>query len=135
MNWYLKVLKEHYFDFTGRARRQEFWMFMLINFIIAFVLGLLDNVLGLNYGATEENGILSTIYSLLVFIPTLALYARRLHDYGKSGWWILLIFFIIVGWIWLLIWFCMEGENRPNKWGENPKGIGNDSTINEIGRE
>ena len=135
MNWYLKVVKEHYADFSGRARRKEFWMFMLINFIITFILSLFDNMLGLTFGTLQENGILSTIYSVLVFIPILALYVRRLHDYGKSGWWLLLMFFILIGWIWLLIWFCMEGESRPNKWGENPKGIGNNSAINEIGRE
>lgn len=135
MNWYLKVVRDNYFNFSGRARRQEFWMFMLINFVIAAILGVLDSALGLNFGADEENGLLSSVYSLLVLIPTLALYVRRLHDYGKSGWWVLLIFFIIIGWIWLLIWFCMEGENKPNKWGENPKGTGNHLQIEAIGRE
>lgn len=135
MNWYLKVVRDNYFNFSGRARRQEFWMFMLINFIIAAILSVLDSVLGLNFGSEQQNGMLNTIYSLLVFIPTLALYVRRLHDYGKSGWWILLLFFIIIGWIWLLIWFCMEGENKPNKWGENPKGTGNNREIDFIGKE
>lgn len=135
MNWYLKVVRDHYLDFSGRARRQEFWMFMLINFIITAILSLFDNFLGLTYGELDENGILSTIYGLLVFIPTLALYVRRLHDYGKSGWWLLLIFFLVIGWIWLLVWFCMEGENRPNKWGNNPKGTGNHLEIDAIGNE
>ena len=135
MNWYLKVLKEHYADFSGRARRKEFWMFFLISTIISIILSLLDNALGLTFGELNENGYLSTLYSVLVLIPTIAVSVRRLHDIGKSGWYYLLILFIIIGWIWLLVLFCMEGESRQNKWGDNPKGLGNDKEIDAIGTE
>ena len=130
MNWYLKVLKEHYLDFNSRARRTEFWMFTLINILISSGLSLLDLAAGTTFFT-----LISSIYSLLVFIPSIAVSVRRLHDIGKSGWYYLLVLLPIIGWIWLIILFATEGENKPNKWGENPKGIGNDTAINEIGRE
>ncbi|WP_299013361.1 DUF805 domain-containing protein [uncultured Polaribacter sp.] len=135
MNWYLKVVRDHYLDFKGRARRKEYWMFVLINVIISAILGLLDQTLGLNYGDHNEEGILETVYGLLVFLPSLAVTVRRLHDYGKSGWYILLILIPIIGWIWLLVWLCMEGENKQNQWGPNPKGVGNLTAIDSIGKE
>ncbi|PQB06912.1 hypothetical protein BST83_06915 [Polaribacter filamentus] len=130
MNWYLKVLKEHYLDFSGRARRKEYWMFTLVNLIISWSLGSLDFIFG-----TTFFSLISVVYSLLVFIPSLAVAVRRLHDVGKSGWYYLLIFIPIIGWIWLLVLLVTEGESNSNKWGENPKGIGNESIINQIGLE
>ncbi|WP_299060993.1 DUF805 domain-containing protein [uncultured Polaribacter sp.] len=130
MNWYLKVLREHYLDFNGRARRQEFWMFTLINTIISYALSGLDWVFGLTVFS-----MISLIYSLLVVIPGIAVCVRRLHDVGKSGWYYLLILIPIIGWIWLIVLFATEGEHKPNQWGENPKGIGNDSAISQIGKE
>lgn len=129
MNWYLKVV-QNYFEFNGRARRKEYWMFALVNIIISWSLSLLDLVLG-----TTFFYIISLIYTLLVFIPSLAVLVRRLHDIGKSGWFFLVALIPLVGVIWLLVLLCMEGESRPNKWGENPKGIGNDNAINQIGSE
>ena len=129
MNWYLKVV-QNYFEFNGRARRKEYWMFALVNIIISWSLSLLDLVLG-----TTFFYIISLIYTLLFFIPSLAVLVRRLHDIGKSGWFFLVALIPLVGVIWLLVLLCMEGESRPNKWGENPKGIGNDNAINQIGSE
>lgn len=129
MNWYLKVFQQ-YFDFSGRARRKEFWMFYLINILISWGLGLFDLLLGTNFF-----NIVYLIYALFTFIPYLAVSARRLHDIGKTAWYMLLVFLPIIGWIWLLILWCMEGESRPNEWGENPKGTGNDTLINQIGTE
>ncbi len=80
--WYLKVLRQ-YTDFSGRARRREYWMFVLANFIIAFVLGIIDTIIG--WGQ-----ILSGIYSVALLLPSLAVAVRRLHDIGKSGWWLFL---------------------------------------------
>lgn len=130
MNWYLKVLKDHYLDFSSRARRKEFWMFNLINIIISWSLSLLDLAIG-----TTIFTLFSTIYTVLVIIPNIAVSIRRLHDTGRSGWFYLLILIPIIGWIWLIILFCMEGESKTNKWGKNPKGIGNDDAINQIGTE
>ena len=119
MKWYLKCLKQ-YADFSGRARRKEYWMFFLCNLIIAFVLGFIDSMLGwysLEYGI----GILGGLYSLCLLIPGLAVSVRRLHDIGKSGWNFLFILIPLVGAIILLIWFCKEGERRSNNWGADPK--------------
>ncbi len=109
MKWFIKCLKQ-YADFRGRARRKEYWMFTLINGIIGFVMGLL--------GLT----ILSWIYSIAVFIPSLAVCVRRIHDIGKSAWWILLFLIPVIGWIWLIILFVQDSQPGENQWGENPKG-------------
>lgn len=132
MNWYLKVIKEHYLDFKGRARRQEYWMFVLISTIISITLTLIDNFAGLMYASS---GLLSSVYSLLVLIPYIAVTVRRLHDAGKSGWYYLLVLLPIIGWIWLIVLLCKDSEHGVNKWGDNPKGIGNDSVIDQIGAE
>jgi uncharacterized membrane protein YhaH (DUF805 family) len=129
MNWYLKVINQ-YFDFSGRARRKEYWMFILFNALISWTLAILDLTFG-----TSIFTIISTIYSLLIFIPSLAVLVRRLHDVGNSGWYLLLFLLPIIGWIWILVLLCMESESGANQWGENPKGVGNDSIINQIGVE
>ncbi|MDE6624105.1 MAG: DUF805 domain-containing protein [Alistipes sp.] len=113
MNWYLLVLKEHYADFKGRARRKEYWMFVLFNFIVSVVISLIGGGLGIKW--------LSGLYSLAVFVPSLALTARRLHDIGKSGWWMLIAFIPVVGAIWLLVLLCLDSQAETNKWGANPK--------------
>ena len=89
MNWYLKVLKQ-YADFNGRARRTEYWMFALFNFIISFVLGFIDGFIGF-LGPEIGIGVLGGLYSLLVLIPGLAVSVRRLHDVGKCGWMLLIV--------------------------------------------
>lgn len=119
MNWYLKCLRQ-YADFSGRARRKEYWMFVLFNIIFAFILGVMDGIIG--WVSTEIGlGVLGGIYSLGIFIPGLAVCVRRLHDIGKSGWSYLFILIPIVGCIMVLVWFCREGENDRNEWGPNPK--------------
>jgi uncharacterized membrane protein YhaH (DUF805 family) len=115
MNWYLAVLKK-YAVFGGRARRMEYWMFFLFNFIISFAIGFLESIIG-------SPMILSTIYSLAVFVPGLAVTVRRLHDTGKSGWWILIAFVPFVGWLILLIFMFIDGTPGANQYGENQKGL------------
>mgnify|MGYP001397668063 FL=1 len=78
VEWYVKVLKQ-YFVFQGRARRKEYWMFVLISFIISIVLAIIENILGIA-------SLLTTLYSLAVFLPSLGVSVRRLHDTGRSGW-------------------------------------------------
>ncbi|WP_299060990.1 DUF805 domain-containing protein [uncultured Polaribacter sp.] len=140
MNWYLKVLKEHYADFNGRARRKEYWMFTLFHIIIIIAIMLLSFVLlgGENYNNEEPNPFVFIglgIYILATFIPSLALSVRRLHDVGKSGWFYLITLIPYIGGLILFVFACKDSENGANKWGENPKGIGNNEAINEIGRE
>ncbi len=114
MEWYVGVLKK-YADFSGRARRKEYWMFFLINIIIGIVLGFLATIL--------KTSILSTIYSLAVLIPGIAVCIRRLHDIGKSGWWWFIVLIPLVGPIWLLVLVCTEGDSSNNQYGSNPKAV------------
>jgi len=130
MNWYLKVLKQ-YADFSGRARRKEYWMFGLFNFIFSYVAMYLDNALGTTmslhdnvYGDIQMfYGYLYILYVMFVFIPGLAVGVRRLHDVGKSGWMFLVILIPLVGVIWLLVLFLKDSQLEDNKWGRNPKEI------------
>lgn len=119
MNWYLKVLR-NYFGFSGRARRKEYWMFVLINILIAIALAVVDNVIG-TIDAETGLGLLNGIYSLLVLIPGIAVSVRRLHDRDKSGWWMLLVLIPLIGSIVLIVWFAIDGDTGPNRFGPDPK--------------
>ncbi|MBA6413633.1 DUF805 domain-containing protein [Parahaliea sp. F7430] len=119
MEWYLKVLK-NYLGFSGRARRVEFWMFVLINFLISVVLSFVDGVLGLR-GAEGATGVLQGLYMLGVFLPSIAVAFRRLHDTGRSGWWLLIGLVPVIGWIVLLVFYCFDSEEGDNAYGPNPK--------------
>ena len=121
MKWYLKCLKQ-YADFSGRARRKEYWMFTLFNVIFSAVLTLLDILFG-TFSYNLGLGVLSGLYALALLIPGIAACVRRLHDVGKSGWYWFLCIIPFVGAIILLIWECKEGEHGNNAWGENPKQI------------
>ncbi|MCD2195133.1 DUF805 domain-containing protein [Actinomycetospora endophytica] len=126
MQWYLKALKQ-YADFSGRARRTEFWMFVLISFIISLVLAIIDSAIGTAHlyssggAAYYSPGILGGIYSLAVLIPTIAVTVRRLHDTDRSGWWFFIQLIPIVGSIVLLVFMCLEGTRGPNRFGLDPK--------------
>lgn len=113
MNYYLVVLK-NYVKFDGRARRGEYWYFVLINLIIWFVLVFI--------GGT----ILVNIYSLAILLPSIAVAIRRMHDVGKSGWFILIP-------IYNLILAVSEGESGTNEYGEDPKRPGFENKIDEFG--
>lgn len=112
MNWYIDVLKK-YAVFTGRARRMEFWMFALFNFIISIVLACIDVFLG--------TAVLGMIYSLAVLIPSLAVTVRRLHDIDRTGWWILICLVPLIGVIVLLVFAVLDGTPGSNRFGNNPK--------------
>lgn len=121
MNWYLKVLKQ-YADFSGRARRKEYWMFALFNVIFIASAMILDTVLGVTIGELPY-GVFYFLYSLAVLIPGLAVYVRRLHDIGKSGWMILIAIIPIIGPIWLLVLTLTASNHGENKYGSNPKEV------------
>lgn len=114
MNWYLEVLKK-YAEFNGRARRQEYWMFMLFNILISFAIGFVEGFFG-------SAGILSFVYALAVLIPGIAVTVRRLHDTGRSGWWVLISLVPVVG-IVLLVFMCLDSQSDGNQYGANPKAI------------
>ena len=108
-----------YVDFSGRARRSEFWYFILFNFIVQVVAGILDAILGTDFD-TGSGGLISTVASLALFLPSIAVAARRLHDIDKSGWWQLIGIIPIVGWIIVIIWYATDSK-ADNKYGPNPK--------------
>jgi uncharacterized membrane protein YhaH (DUF805 family) len=117
MKYYLEVLKK-YADFNGRARRKEYWMFFLLNMIISYSLMFID--------VYFETLFINSIYSLVVLIPSIAVGVRRMHDAGKSGWYLLIP-------IYNLVLACTEGDFGQNKYGPDPKNIINE--IEEIGVE
>ncbi len=114
MNWYIGVLK-NYVGFSGRARRTEYWMYALFNFVISAVLGIIDSQIGTNIPAY--------IYTLAVLLPSIAVAMRRLHDTERSGAWLFLLLIPIVGAIILIIFFAMEGTRGPNRYGQDPKQV------------
>lgn len=121
MNWYLKVLKQ-YTDFSGRARRKEYWMFVLFNVIFAIIAAILDNALGIAIKGIGYGPIYG-LYALVVLLPGLGVAVRRLHDVGKSGWMILVVLIPIIGAIWLLVLLVSDSVPGENKYGPNPKEV------------
>lgn len=131
MEWMTLPLRR-YFQFSGRSRRKEFWMFWLFTILVGIAAGIVDNLLG--YGrtttysapgtfnwSTTTSGPVNAIATLLLLIPSLAVSIRRLHDTGRSGWWYLLIFLPILGWIALFVFFVTDGARGPNRFGPDPK--------------
>ena len=119
MDWYLKVLK-NYVGFSGRARRKEYWMFILVNLLVSIGLMVVDSLIG-TFDAESGWGLLSGIYTLAVFIPSIAVTVRRLHDRDKSGWWLLLLLVPLIGAIVIVVWTVMEGDSGDNRFGPDPK--------------
>ena len=134
MNWYLKVLKQ-YTDFSGRARRKEYWMYTLFNLIFFVCAGIIDNLLGTTFDMNGINvgyGYVYMLYALFVFIPGFAVSVRRLHDVGKSGWFLLIALIPLIGAIWLLVLYVTDSDAGNNKWGANPKT--GDDEIDMLGK-
>lgn len=120
MDWYFKVLR-NYVGFSGRARRKEFWMFILVNLVLTGVLSILDKMLGLRIA--KDEGLLTTIYGVLIFLPYWAVQFRRLHDTDRSAWWLLLLLIPIVGWLIILAFNCQNGTPGENRFGADPKAL------------
>lgn len=120
MKWYLKVLNQ-YTDFDGRARRKEYWMFVLFNMLFAFAAAVVGGLIAAMTGVEEIAVIFYALYGLAVLIPGIAVMIRRLHDTGKSGWWCLISFVPLIGGIWLLILLATDSQPGSNQYGANPK--------------
>ena len=110
VNWWKVVVLQRYTQFVGRAGRAEFWWFELASFIISTVLSILGR-------ASVVFGVLGFIYSLAVLVPSIAVGIRRLHDTGRSGWWLLIGLVPIVGFIVLIVFFATQGNPGPNQYG------------------
>ena len=121
MNWYVDVLRK-YAVFSGRARRKEYWFFVLFNLLIVAGLTLVDTFVG-TYDPVREVGLLSGLYGIGVILPSVAVGARRLHDSGRTAWWLLIGLVPVIGAIVLLIFFVLDSQMGDNEYGPNPKGV------------
>lgn len=123
MHEFMDVLR-HYATFTGRARRRTFWMYILTGSLLAAGLALIDEALGLRVSTRlDDDGLLVSLLTLALLLPTIAVTVRRLHDTGRSdsNLWLLLI--PLFGWLTLLAWLSEDGQPGSNKWGPNPKSV------------
>ena len=102
-----------YVTFTGRARRSEYWWFALFNFGVSLLAGVIDAVIGV--------ALLQWVVTLGLLLPSLAVGVRRLHDTGRSGWWLLIGLVPLVGAIVLIVFFCTDSQREANRWGSSPK--------------
>lgn len=117
MNYYIQVL-EKYATFSGRSQRKEFWIFILVNALIGAISAIISIALN-----TNIMGKFVLFYTLAIAIPSIAVAVRRLHDTGRSGWFIFLELIPIVGSIVLLIFMAQDSQSGANKYGQNPKEI------------
>ncbi len=113
MNWYIGVLKQ-YAVFSGRAGRQEYWMFSLFHAIITIALSAIEGLVG-------GPGIAGIIYGLATILPCIGVSIRRLHDTSRSGWWLLIGLIPIIGSIILIVFFVFDSTPEENQYGLNPK--------------
>lgn len=111
------VLTNKYATFDGRASRSEYWWFVLASLIISVVLSMIDGII---FG--KKLDILQTLFSLAILVPSIAIAIRRLHDIGKSGWWILISLIPLIGWIVALVFAVTDSNPGTNTYGPNPKG-------------
>lgn len=137
MEWMLLPLRR-YAKFSGRARPKEYWMFALFLLLCFIVIAIVEGALGLSTtehwvrrgqwwadaGYSTRGGPLTGLLTLAIFIPSLAVGVRRLHDTDRRGWWLLIVFFPIIGSIVLLIFFIMSGTRGPNRFGPDPVEVG-----------
>ena len=120
MHYFISVVRDKFADFNGRARRAEYWYFVLFSTLISYALTALDFGMGLTFGSEmSPSGILSTIYSLVILIPSIAVGVRRMHDVGKSGWYLLIP-------IYNFILAVTEGDPHTNEYGPDPKNPASD---------
>lgn len=118
MNWFLQALRK-YATFSGRARRSEYWYFFLMYLLIFVLLAIVDGITG-SFSAKSGVGLLSGVFALAMLLPSLAVGVRRLHDIGRSGWWLLIAFVPLIGGIVLLLFAVKVGTPGDNEYGATP---------------
>lgn len=119
MSWFLLALKK-YATFSGRSQRSEYWYFFLFYLLIVLALGLVDSALG-TFVEEEGLGLLSGVFVLGMLIPSIAVGVRRLHDIGRSGWWLFISLVPIIGTIVLVVFAVRDSQPGANAYGPNPK--------------
>lgn len=119
MNWYLEPFKK-YAVCAGRARRKEYWYFVFFNIIISVCLFAVDGIIG-SYDAKIGLGLFGSIYILAILLPSICVSVRRLHDTGRSGWWMLIVCVPLIGPMILLVFMLLDSKLGRNKYGRNPK--------------
>lgn len=130
--YWLTLAFRRYFDFRGRSRRKEFWMFVVATLLLVIVAGFVDGLLGYGsvqtaagpgaYGVSARSeGPVSGLLMLALVIPSLTVAIRRLHDADHRGWWVLIGIVPLIGWIILLVFYCTEGTRASNRFGSDPK--------------
>lgn len=131
--WMLLPLRR-YFEFSGRSRPREYWLYALFLLLCMIVIGIVERLLGLGSGeewlyrngfnlragASHQGGVLTGLFALATLIPSIAVSVRRLHDSDRSGWWLLLAFIPLIGQIWLLVLMIIGGTRGPNRFGPDP---------------
>ena len=132
MKWFSKTLTKNYANFSGRARRQEYWIFVLFQTIIFILMGVLSSYLEDDFEISWGFAVLG-FYALATLVPWLSMNVRRLHDTGKSGGYLFINFIPLIGRIWYIVLMATNGDNGPNKYGADPKKIFEDE-IDEIGK-
>ena len=126
-NYFKNAVTQKYADFNGRARRSEYWYFVLFSFLTYIVAAVVDGLLVSLIGFP----VLTILVALGLLIPNLAVTIRRLHDTSKSGWWILLAFVPLAGLV-ILVFMFLDSTPGTNAWGPNPKGIGSDEPADSL---
>ena len=120
MEWATLPLKR-YAEFTGRSRRKEYWMFMLLSIGIYIAASILDRIVGMNGMIAGRYGPITVLVALGLLVPSLAVSIRRLHDSDRSGWWLLLGLVPMVGEIIVLVFMVLKGTRGDNRFGADPK--------------
>jgi uncharacterized membrane protein YhaH (DUF805 family) len=115
-------------DFSGRARRAEYWWFYLLVIVGYLMASIIDSLMGLD-GTVGPYGIITLVFGLAMLLPSIAAGVRRLHDTDRSGWWMLIAFVPLVGVIVLLVVFVLEGTQGENRFGPDPKAADRTGTI------
>ncbi|MGR5503762.1 DUF805 domain-containing protein [Vibrio sp. DNB22_10_4] len=121
MNWYITAVKK-YATFSGRSRRKEYWYFFLFNVLISFFLSFVDSLTG-SFDPATGYGLFSGIYALALFIPGIAVSVRRLHDTGRTGWWLFILLVPVIGVLAIIYFTASDGNSGTNQYGADPKGI------------
>jgi uncharacterized membrane protein YhaH (DUF805 family) len=122
MKWFLEALTKKYATFAGRARRSEYWYFMLFYFLAIVAMAIVDGLAG-TFSEEAEIGLFSGLFVLATIVPSIAVTVRRLHDTDRSGWWILINFIPIIGAIVLLVFTVLDSQPGANRFGPNPKEV------------